>query len=119
MLVVEDNLFLRPRIEASLRGAGYEVLHAPGVESFARAIDESPVLVLVNLDSATIPWREIVGTVRDRFGEAVPIVGYGPHVDAELIASARAGGCTEVVPNGLIARGAAKVVATHVDAPAE
>ncbi len=114
VVVVETDLFLRPRIESSLAAAGYRFLFVVSEGALEEALRETPVAVLVNLASPGLPFAPVISAVRARCGADLPIVGYGPHVDAALLARAREAGCTEAVPNGLVAKDAAGVVGLHV-----
>jgi CheY-like chemotaxis protein len=114
VVVAEDNLFLRPRIESSLASAGYEPRFVVSAERVARALAADAVAMLVNIDAARLDWERAIRAARETRGDAFPVVGYGPHVDRELFARARSAGCSEVVPNGLVAKNAAGVIGVHV-----
>ncbi|MDH3283783.1 MAG: hypothetical protein OEQ13_03515 [Acidobacteriota bacterium] len=114
VVVVESDLFLRPRIESSLRAGGFAPRFVVSAEAFDAALAKRPAAILVNLASRGIPFEPLVAAARARWGEELAVVGYGPHVDAGLLARAREAGCTEAVPNGLVARNAAGVVSLHV-----
>lgn len=119
MLILEDNLFLRPRIEHSLNAAQFATVFVASAERMNRAIAEhgdSIVALLANFGSRQIDFDTLIPAARDALGAAVPIVAYGPHVDASLRTRAEQLGCTELVPNGLIAKGASRVVDTHLQA---
>lgn len=116
VLVVDGNLFLRPRIQSDLEGAGWSVAFAASAAAIADRLgpggDDPPALVLVNLATRGMDPLEVVRAIRtDHPG--LPIVGYGPHVDAELLAAGTGAGCTAVVPNGAVAGGAARIAALH------
>lgn len=111
VIVVEDNLFLRAKIEGALKADGY----APRVVADEHALDaalaEAPILVLVNL-AARAPWERLVERVREIV--VAPVVGYGPHTDEELLARGRAAGCDDVVANGLVAGNPGHLVVRYV-----
>ena len=113
VIIAEDNLFLRPRLESSLDSAGYEVRFVTDASALARALEDEPAAFLVNLGSTRLPWEAMIAATRARLGEGFPLFGYGPHVDADLFERGRELGCTRVVPNGQIASNAAKVVESH------
>jgi DNA-binding response OmpR family regulator len=110
VVVIEDNLFLRAKIEGALAEAGYRPRVATAPDALRAALAEQPLLVLVNL-AARAPWEALVALARE--SGAVPVVGYGPHTDEALLTRGRAAGCAEVVPNGLVAGNPAAVVARH------
>ena len=113
VIIAEDNLFLRPRLESSLEGAGYEVRYVTDAAGLAEALEEEPAAFFVNLGSTRLPWEAMISAVRGRLGKSFPLFGYGPHVDADLFDRGRELGCTRVVPNGQVASNAAKIVETH------
>lgn len=110
IVVIEDNLFLRARIEGALGEAGYRARIATAPAALRAALAEQPLLVLVNL-AARAPWEALVAQVR-AVGP-VPVVGYGPHTDEALFARGRAAGCAAVVPNGLVAGHPEALVVRH------
>ena len=114
VVVVEDDLFLRPRVESSLRSADHEPVFVVSRPALDEALRVRPLALLVNLASRRLDFEDVVGAARRSWGPELPIVGYGPHVDAGLFERARRAGCTEAVPNGLVAKSAASVVALHV-----
>ncbi len=115
VIVAEDNLFLRPRIESSLAAGGFVPRFVVSAERLPDALAADASALLVNVDARTLDWERVVRDARAALGPGFPIVGYGPHVEKDLFARARAAGCTEVVPNGLVAKNAASVVGVHVD----
>ncbi len=110
VLVAEDDLFLRPRIQSDLERAGWTALFAPSAERFRAGLAAGPRVILVNLASRSMPFRALLDEARTA-APGVPVVGYGPHVDAALFEAARAAGCHAVVPNGAIAKSAPQIVA--------
>ncbi len=112
VVVLDDNLFLRPRLTADLQDAGWTVDYVAGAERFRAALTEAPDVVLVNLASRSFDWAALVGEAR-ALHPAVPVIGFGPHVDEALAQRGLAAGCVEVVPNGAVAKSAARVVGRH------
>lgn len=113
VVIAEDNLFLRPKLETSLEGAGYRVRYVTDAPGLAEALEEEPAAFFVNLGSTRLPWEAMIAAARARLGESFPLFGYGPHVDADLFERGRELGCTRVVPNGQVAANAAKIVDAH------
>lgn len=109
VLVIEDNLFFRPKLETALQAGGHAVTVAAEPGRVEAALAEGVDAVLVNV-AARAPWPELVALIRQRAGDTLPIVGYGPHADLTLRDRAIASGCNDVVPNGRIAADAARVV---------
>ena len=117
VLVVDDNLFLRPRIESSLTAAGFASRFVTSESQVEDALLQSPVAVLINAGSPRIGWETFATRAREALGGEAPIVAFGPHVDDTLGARAREAGCTECVPNGLVAKQAGRVVEQHLSRP--
>ena len=109
VLVCSDNLFLRPRLERSLRDAGWEVRWGRAAGDVASGRGEFDA-VLVDLGSSRIDWRGIVAAAREPGGRELPVVAFGPHVDRESFRAAAQAGCVRVVPNGRIAHDAGEVL---------
>lgn len=113
VILADDNLFFRAKIESALHAAGYEVTTVTTEASLESALARGPRAVLIGVGSSRMPWRTMVTRVRASMGPAFPLVGYGPHVDEALFAEAKAAGCSAVHPNGLVAVDPARVIARH------
>lgn len=96
--LVDDLMFLS-RIREAARGAGVEVRAARTVEAVRQARQDGASLVILDLDSARLPWRDALAALS---GEAEPAatVGFFGHVNAETGDAARAAGCALVLPRG-------------------
>ena len=112
VIVLDDNLFFRPRLETELRAAGFTPVFAVAAAGFRSALDAAPDAVVVNLAARGFDAAALVAEAHVRF-PALPIIGFGPHTDESLVASGLAAGCVEVVPNGLVVRAAGRLVAQH------
>lgn len=112
VVVLDDNLFLLPRLESDLRNAGFEPVLASSAARLRALIAERPAAVLVNLAARAFDAPVLVGEIRAAHA-GVPVLGYGPHADEPLAARGLAAGCAEVVPNGLVVRAAGQLVARH------
>ncbi len=114
VLVLDDNLFFRPRLQTDLAAHGYNTDFAASSRRFDALIAEPPAIVLVNLAARSIPWAMLVPRFREQYPD-VPVVGYGPHVDEELTERGMAAGCDDVVATGTVAAEAAAVVARFLE----
>lgn len=112
VVLLDDNLFLLPRLESDLRNAGFEPVLASSATRLRAVLAEPPAAVLVNLAARTFDAPALVEEIRAAHA-GVPVLGYGPHADEPLAARGLAAGCAEVVPNGLVVRAAGQLVARH------
>jgi CheY-like chemotaxis protein len=101
VLAVVDDLMFLSRIREAARGAGLGVRTVrTTAELRSRAMDGAR-LVLVDADSASLPWDEAVRALRaDGTHPRLQIVAFLSHVHAERADAARAAGCTRVLARG-------------------
>ena len=99
MLAIVDDLFFQAKIQGAAAPLGIEVRVAKTFAQAQAAWSDSTV-VIVDLNLASADPLEVVRTLRAQ-RPAVPIIGYGSHVQAELLAQARAAGCTSVLPRSV------------------
>lgn len=99
VLAIVDDLFFQAKIQAVAASLGVDVRVA---STFARAQAAwtDPAAVIVDLHCTSADPLEVVRTLRMQ-RPAVPIIGYGSHVQAELFAQAQAAGCTSVLPRSV------------------
>ena len=99
VLAIVDDLVFQAKIRSVAVPLGVEVRIA---KTFAQAQDawSDPAVVVVDLNLTSADPLELVRTLRVQ-RPAVPIIGYGSHVQAELLAQARAAGCTTVLPRSV------------------
>ena len=96
VLAIVDDLFFQAKIQAAAASLGVEVRIAKTFAQ-AQAAWSDPAVVMVDLNVTSADPLEMVRTLRAQ-RPVVPIIGYGSHVQAELLAQARAAGCTTVLP---------------------
>ena len=99
VLAIVDDLLFQARIQAGAASRGAEVRIA---RTFAEAQVgwADPAVVIVDLNCTSADPLEVVRALRAQ-RPAVPIIGYGSHVQAERLAQARAAGCTTVLPRSV------------------
>lgn len=67
----------------------------------AYVVEIQPVLIVVELNSSTLPWETwVVAAKTSPASRRIPILGFGPHVDVALRDRALKAGCDEVVSKG-------------------
>ena len=96
VLAIVDDLLFQAKIQAVAAPLGVEVRIAKTLAQ-AQAAGSDPAVVVVDLNLASADPLEVVRALRAQ-RPAVPIIGYGSHVQAERLAQARAAGCTTVLP---------------------
>jgi predicted metal-dependent hydrolase len=71
----------------------------------ARLVEWQPALILVELASRQLPWSNWVAAAKAAAAtRRIPVVGFGPHVDAGLRERALDVGCDAAVSNGQLSR---------------
>jgi CheY-like chemotaxis protein len=99
--LVDDLMFLS-RIREAARASGAEVRGARDAASAVEAVRSGGRLVLMDLDSARLPWAEALSAIRaDPALADVRVVGFFSHVHAERARSALAAGCTQALPRSV------------------
>ncbi len=97
VLALVDDLMFQSKILETARHTGAAVKIVGTADAlFEQAQAESPALVLVDLN-ARAASLEAVERLRAA-GNAVPVIGFLSHVQADLAERARAAGCSEVMP---------------------
>ena len=97
--LVDDLLFLS-RIREAARGSAVEVRAVRDASALAESVRDGGGLVLVDADSARLPWEAAVRALRAAEGDDLPVVAFLSHVHAERAEAARAAGCTRVLARG-------------------
>jgi len=114
VIAVVPDLYFATRIAATAKAAGVPLELVPPQRAAARLAAADVSLVLLELGS-----RESLGLIAElkRVQPAIPIVGFGAHVEAALLRDARAAGADAVLPRsqfvgrlpGLLAHGLASL----------
>ncbi|MFN8095622.1 MAG: hypothetical protein U0599_25970 [Vicinamibacteria bacterium] len=98
--VVDDLMFLS-RIREAARPSGVDVVTARNADALLAAARAGARLVLVDADSARLPWAAAVRALRaDASLAAVPVVAFLGHVNVAHAEEAQAAGATRVVARG-------------------
>jgi DNA-binding NarL/FixJ family response regulator len=93
VLAIVDDLTFRSKLDAAARSLGVDLDLAAEIPTLAKAWTRA--IVDLNLSG-----RDPVGIIQElrRRLPALPITGFGSHVQTELMSGARAAGCDEVLP---------------------
>jgi CheY-like chemotaxis protein len=113
LALVDDLLFLS-RIREAARGSGLEVRAVRRPSELVAGVRDGGRLVLVDADSARLPWADAVAALRrepSRGADPIPVVAFFSHVDAERAEEARAAGCDRVLPRGAFVRDLPQILA--------
>lgn len=86
------DLMFSSRVLAAAQAAGVALKIVPVASDFARHLTDECRLVLVDLTMPGLALGDVVTTARSAAPTA-RIVAFGPHVDEEALAAARAAGC--------------------------
>ena len=95
VLAIVPDLYFATRIAATAKAAGVALELVPPQRAAARLAAADVSLVLLELGS-----RDALSLIAElkRVGPAVPIVGFGAHVEAALLRDARDAGADAVLP---------------------
>lgn len=112
-LLLDTDLFFAVKVAETLKHAGYTTRTLRTLDAFVAALrDEAPPAVaLVNLAARGVDWRAAIAAVREA---GVPSIAFGPHVNLDDQAAARAAGATSVIANSRLAADLPGVVARAV-----
>jgi len=139
VLLVCDDLFVIPRLQDASRAAGLtpvlvdapQALEAEGEPAarrvpiteplegsdarFLRAVvDQQPALIVFDLSSAMLPWERWIQVLSTSAATLrIPVLAFGPHVEAGRLQRARDLGVLEAMPRGAFLAALPGILATH------
>jgi len=94
----------RSKVEATLRHMRLApLILRPSDDPAAVLAAGHPFLIIVDLSLAAERWRAIIAAAQGA-PSPMPVLAFGPHVDHDTHAAARAAGCNLVVANSRLAR---------------
>jgi DNA-binding NarL/FixJ family response regulator len=95
VLAIVPDLYFATRIAATAKAAGVALELLPPQRALARVATPGVTLVILELGN-----RDALALITELKGAApaVPIVGFGAHVEAALLRDARAAGADAVLP---------------------
>jgi DNA-binding NarL/FixJ family response regulator len=101
VVVLNRDLLFGSRIRSALKSIGMVATVVPNSAAFAAHLREhTPEIALAIIDlNGDVDWIVIEPLLRDERVD-VPVLAFGPHVDAEKLRAAKAHGVTRVVSNG-------------------
>ena len=105
VIALVDDLMFSSRVREAARGAALDLRIARKTADVLEAARSGAALLVVDLDSPRLPWREAVASVRaDPALAAFPVVGFLSHVNADAAQEARTAGCTQVLARSAFVR---------------
>lgn len=131
ILGLVSDLFFTTPIEGAARALGFRMewpQPAPGADArqpaepvtgpralfIARVVDLQPALVIVELSSQRLPWREWIAALKSSPAtRRIPVIAFGPHVDLELRAEAEAAGCDVIVAKSRLLSALPELIEKH------
>lgn len=101
VVVLNRDLLFGSRIRSALKTIDLAVTLVPDSAGFAARLNASaPDIALAIIDlNGDIDWQVIEPVLRDAT-LGIPVLAFGPHVDADKLRAAKAHGVTRVVSNG-------------------
>lgn len=101
VVVLNRDLLFGSRIWSGLKSIGMVATLVPSSAAFATHLRErAPEIGLAIIDlNGDVDWSVIEPVLRDA-SVGVPVLAFGPHIDAEKLRAAKSHGVTRVVSNG-------------------
>jgi CheY-like chemotaxis protein len=98
-LVLSDDLVFMSRISATAQAAGLSVRQARTPAALvAMARESTPGGVIIDLQNPGLDLPALLAELRAVCSPMPRVMGYGSHVEAELLKAAREAGCDPVLP---------------------
>lgn len=114
ILVLTNNLFFLPRIEAAADAGGMDAVSTSTTPKLMEAVASHNVpLVLVDLEMDEPVWTEALKTLRLAAGAIPCIVAYGPHGEPDVLRKARELGSDAVLIKRDFSEGLQELLATR------
>jgi CheY-like chemotaxis protein len=109
VLLVCGDLFFSTQLRSSAEQASAHVeLELQGSHAALRAATGRYDVVIVDLESPGLDIGRLMSSLPDL--DRPRVIAFGPHVQEQRLAAARAAGCDHVVSRGQIARGIAELL---------
>jgi len=106
VLIVMDDIFLRPRIESQVTRAGYGVVGKGKHPDLPSAVAATkPRAIVVSLQSTSFDVFASIQRLRaDPANQGLAVLGFCQHERSDLADRGRAAGCDQVVTNGYVSQ---------------
>jgi DNA-binding NarL/FixJ family response regulator len=98
LVLLSSDLMLGSRLEAPARSAGLELATVEAPSRITDVLEQGPTkLVVLDCADRVFPLTQTLQAVR-RLTPGAAVIGFYPHVDAEIGRSATEAGCDIVMP---------------------
>lgn len=100
-IYLTSDLFFSSRIVSLARQLGWEIQMVGNIAAAMQraAVADGVDLLLIDLQHTLGELAELVPQLRQQHPQ-IRVIAYGPHVDEQLLAKARAAGCDQVLTRG-------------------
>jgi len=96
-----DQIPAQPNLIGHAQSPTYSQNSPLGHNFIAYVVELAPALIVVELNSQTLPWENwLIAAKTSPATRRIPVLGFGPHVDTVLLDRAKAAGCETVVTKG-------------------
>jgi CheY-like chemotaxis protein len=98
-ILVSDDLIFTSRITATARASGVTVTSARSADAaLTKARETPPTCVIVDLHNPGLDLPTFLADLRETCPVMPHVIGYGSHVETEVLKTARKAGCDRVMP---------------------
>ena len=108
-----DDLFFQMKVAETAKQLGVEFKVATTGEALLGMLDPPTKLVIIDLNARSSPVATIERLRATQ--KELRVVVFLSHVQTELVAMARAAGCTDILPRSLFTRNLAAILETAKD----
>jgi CheY-like chemotaxis protein len=113
VVALMDDLFFQMKVLETAKQLGLEFKVAANGDALMNLLEQSPKLVIVDLNSRSQPVQVVEKLRAAKNG--VRVVAFLSHVQRELAAQAQAAGCDEVLPRSLFTQNLAAILSVAKD----
>jgi predicted metal-dependent hydrolase len=115
---IENAAQIAPPDTGTPEGQIAEHLVGPGAVLLDRLTLWLPALIIFDLGNQAVPWREWVVLIKTSPAtRRIPVICYGPHVEADALRAARSAGADIVLPRSRFARELPELIQRHARVP--
>ena len=117
VLVVLEDLFFNVKIADAAKRIGLEVVFVKTAEAALARLAESPLLLIVDLNCASVDPVQLISDVKAGEFRSIPVIGYVSHVQVELKQRAQEAGCDMVLARSALSTNLPQVLRRYAGLP--